>query len=333
MQTTWHVLAPIDLSIEPEGPVEHAMNIARAMDADLTLLYVADPAWRKAPRWPSNAVNQPGDIHRLILPGHPAETISRYAEFINADLLAMTSENYVRWSRFWKHSVTEDVMGRTGRPLCVTDLRSVDTDYRFRSRRILCALSLDGTDDPLILQAEALAQQSGGELILLGVVPANDEGLLLESLPGYDRPLSPNLAVERIRVLGNGISVPYRTSIEIGSAYNCIRDAAQKYRADIVMAARPSPGQRESNYLDMRWLLRRLPCPLVSVTEGVASTRSNTQKQEAAVPEFAHASIGNPWEIVTRDEVAELSLHDARPCYSKNAARLAAGPTHARFVA
>src|SRR6476469_9029691 len=92
MQPAWQVLAPIDLSIEPEGPVEHATNIARAMGADLTLLYVVDRGWCKRPRWPLNALNQAGDIHRLILPGDPARTISRYAEFINANLLAMTSE-------------------------------------------------------------------------------------------------------------------------------------------------------------------------------------------------------------------------------------------------
>ena len=101
----------------------------------------------------------------------------------------MTSEKYEGWTRFWKHSVTGEVMESTRRPVCVTDLRLADTDYRFRSRRILCVLNLDGTDDPLVLQAEALAQRSGGELILLGVVPEIDEGLLLEAIPGLDRPV------------------------------------------------------------------------------------------------------------------------------------------------
>jgi nucleotide-binding universal stress UspA family protein len=289
MQPPWKILAPIDLSIGPEGPIEHATNIARAMAADLTLLYVVDPGWCKRPRWPLNALNQAGDVHRLILPGNPAGTVSRYAEFMNANLLAMTSGNYPRWLRFWKHSVTEDVMGRTRRPVFITDLRSVDADYRFRSRRILCALSLDGTDDSVVLQAQALAQRSGGELILLGVVPRNDEGLLLESLLGYDRPLSASLAVERIQVLGKGISVPYRSSVKVGSPYNCIRDAAREHSADVVVAARPSPGQMESNDLDMRSILRTLPCPLISVTGSLPSVPSIIREREAA-PDFEHAS-------------------------------------------
>ena len=62
-------------------------------------------------------------------------------------------------------------------------------------------LTLDGTDDQLLLHAQALAQRSASDLILLGVVPEVDEGILLETILGFDRPLSPSVALERIRVL------------------------------------------------------------------------------------------------------------------------------------
>jgi nucleotide-binding universal stress UspA family protein len=230
-------------------------------------------------------------VHRLIIPAdNPAETIARYAEFINADLLAMTSETYGRLSRFWKHSVTRDVMRRTERPVCVTDLGSADADYRFRCRKILCMLSLDGTDDQLLLHAQALAQRSASDLILLGVVPEIDEGILLETILGSDRPLSASVALERIRVLGEGISVPYETSVMVGSPYNCIRIAAREHSADVVMAARPSQGWTESNYIDMRSVFRRLPCPLISVTKSSPSARSITREREAAPDFIEHAS-------------------------------------------
>lgn len=284
MQPAWKILAPIDLSINPEGPVEHATNIALATGAELTLLYVVDQRWnrkRSRLRWPSSALKDvliDYAVHRLILPaGNPAETIARYAEFINADLLAMTSENYGRPSRFWKTSVTRDVVRCTRRPVCVTDLRSADADYRFRCRKILCMLSLDGTDDQLLLHAQALAQRSGSDLILLGVVPEIDEGILLETVLGFDHPLSASVAVERIRVLGKEISVPYETSVMIGSPYNCIRMAAREHSADVVMAARPSQGWMESNYLDMRSVWRRLPCPLISVTGSLPSVSAGSR--------------------------------------------------------
>jgi nucleotide-binding universal stress UspA family protein len=295
MQAAWKVVAPIDLSADPEGPVDHAINIASAMRAELSLLYVVDQRWHKRGHrlgWPPNALSkaQAGcDIHRLVLPGNSAETISRYAEFMKADLVAMTSENYGRWTRSWKHSVTGDVMESTRRPVCITDLRSADTAYRFRCRRILCALNLDGTDDPLVLQAEALAQRSEGELILLGVVPEIDEGLLLGAIPGLDRPLSANLAVERVRELGKGISVPCGTSVMIGSPYKCIRVAAREHAADIVMAARPSPGRTESYCLDMRSVVRGLSCPLISVSGSPAAT-CHVENERDAAPALKFAS-------------------------------------------
>ena len=61
MQPAWKVLAPIDLSVDPEGPVDHAINIARAMRAELTLLYVVDQRWYKRARrlgWPLNALSR-----------------------------------------------------------------------------------------------------------------------------------------------------------------------------------------------------------------------------------------------------------------------------------
>jgi nucleotide-binding universal stress UspA family protein len=47
MQPAWKVLAPIDLSVGPEGAVEHAINIAIALGAELTLLHVVDQRWNK----------------------------------------------------------------------------------------------------------------------------------------------------------------------------------------------------------------------------------------------------------------------------------------------
>jgi len=285
MQPVWQVLAPIDLALDSEGAVEHAINICSVVGGELTLLHVSHQSWFQGGGggWPRNAFNEVRtkcDIHRVVLPGSPPETISRYAEFINADLLAMTTERHRRWSHFWRNSVTEDVLGRTLRRVCITDPGLADRDNRFSGRRILCVLSLDGTDDSLLWQAEELAQRSGGELILLGVVPGIDEGLLLETVPGYDRPLSSQLAAERLQAVGKGISVSHKTLIMSGSEYNCIRVAAEEQSADVVMAARPSPGQTESTFLAVRTLLRRLPCPLVSVTGIVPCARSITRAPE-----------------------------------------------------
>jgi hypothetical protein len=149
----------------------------------------------------------------------------------------------------------------------------MDAEYRFHGRRILCVLNLDGTDGSLLRQAEALAQRAGADLVLLGVVPDIDEGILLHTITGFDRPLSEKLAAERIRELGEGVSVPYRTSVMIGSPYNCIHAAAREYSADIVMAMRPSPGRIEWAGLDMQTIFARLQCPFVTIPASSGSKR------------------------------------------------------------
>src|SRR3712207_2520486 len=98
MQPLWTILAPIDLSNDAEIAVEHAINAANAFTAELVLLYVVEPCWsRTAPRpgWPPNArAASHSDVERVVLPGRPATTIARYAEFINADLLLMTTRRH-----------------------------------------------------------------------------------------------------------------------------------------------------------------------------------------------------------------------------------------------
>jgi nucleotide-binding universal stress UspA family protein len=69
MQPAWKILAPIDLSIKPDGPIEHAINIALAMGAELTLLYVVDQrgnSRRARLSWPLNDFE--GRIDRLRCP-------------------------------------------------------------------------------------------------------------------------------------------------------------------------------------------------------------------------------------------------------------------------
>jgi nucleotide-binding universal stress UspA family protein len=250
------ILAPIDFSVDPRAPVEQAINVARAIGADLMLLNVADPRSRGF-GWPQGPFDRtlPGHVDKFIVPGSVPETIASFAEFVDADLVLMISEHYGRWTRFWKWSVTAHVMESTDRPVLVTGL--ADTDSRFHCRRILCALTLDGTDGATVLQAEALARRSGGEPVLLSAVPDVSEGLLYEAIFGADRPLSTCLALDRLREIPRGLSVPYKTSVMIGSPHKCIGLAAQEYAADIVVAARAK--------LDVRALFRGLTCPMLSI--------------------------------------------------------------------
>lgn len=299
MQQPWKVLAPIDLADDPEVAVEHAIHVAIAMDAELTLLYVANQRQHKKDNrigWPQNALTDsrtPRRIRRRVLSGKAAETIVRYAELSDADLVLMTSENFGGWKRFWKHSVTADVMASSRRPVWITDWKSVDDDYHFKSRTILCMLNLDGMDEPVVRHAELLAYRSGGELVLASAVPEGGEHLLHEAIGGLDRPLTTKLALERMGAVGATLSVPYKTYVMTGPLNRCARLAAHRHSTDLVMAPNAAPGNMYDCGLEIRSVLRQLPCPLVSVPHSspVARRLDNTTAEQPVLKNVANLKV------------------------------------------
>jgi len=296
MQQTWKVLAPIDLADDPEAAVEHAIHAANAVDAELTLLYVASqrqPAGDNRLGWPQNALTAgrtPHGIRRRVLPGKPAEMIVRYAELSDADVILMASENCGGWKRFWKHSVTAEVMASSLRPLWIIDWKAVEDDFHFKCRTILCVLNLDGTDKQVVRQAESLALRSGGELILASAVPESGEHLLHEAIGGSNRPLSAQLVLERLGAIGGGLSVPYKTSVMAGSLNRCARLAAHQHSADIVVASSAEPRSMSTNAFDIRSGLRQLPCPVVAVPHNSSAAR---RRQIAIAEEPVLSKVAN----------------------------------------
>ncbi len=279
MQKTWKIFAPIDLADDPEAAAEHAIHAATAMDAELTMLYVANqlqPTGDNRLVWPPNALaagRTPRGIRRRVLPGKPSEMIVRYAELSDADLVLMTSENCGGWKRFWKHSVTAEVMASSSCPVWIIDWKAVDDDYHFKCRTILCMLNLDGADEPVVRHAESLALRSGGELILASAVPESGEHLLHEAIGGSNRPLSAQLALERMGAIGAGLTVPYKTSVMTGSLNRCATLAAHRHSADIVVASSAAPGSMYANGVDIRSVLRQLACPVVSAPRNSCAAR------------------------------------------------------------
>ena len=270
MQPALKLLAPIDLTRDAHAAVQHAIDVASSMSADLTLLYVVDPLRSRPGRpieWPRNAMVEHSGcyIRRAVLSGPVVEMISQYAEDVDADLVILTSR-YGGWTRLWTGSVAADIAASTRGPVSVTSAKALANGRRFRCHRILCVLTLDGSDDPVVLHAEALANRFGGELLLLHVVPELSEALLAYGIAAADdRPLSESVAAQRIRELAAGISCPHSTSIVSGSAYTSISRIARKYGADLAVVGKPSSRCTDGSGLDLRTLLGRLSCPLLSI--------------------------------------------------------------------
>lgn len=292
MRSKWKVLAPVDFTDATEGSVQHAIDVANALAAELVLLHVVDRRWHKLSGrivWPSNAFSAENlglDIRRVVLSGAIPETIARYADFIDANLLLMTSRKRQWWNSFRKRSTTDAVMELSRQPVCVTQAADVDADFRFRSRRILCVVGLDGKDAPVLQRAQQIANRCGAELILLHVVPEISEGLLHYAAAGGGRPLSTQRAKERVRALAVGLSVPVKTSVMTGEPAKCIGLSAREHAADLVIASRAHTTHLEPT-------LSRLDCPLltISLNDGMPQGSSGEDLAVAGTRMAAHAGL------------------------------------------
>ena len=270
MQSVWKILAPVELN-EHTGPgVERAVHVANAAAAELVLLHVLDCRFNREARragWPPQSmgtVDGSTKIQRVVLPGDPAATICHYADFINANMVLMTSSSR-GWTRLWRRSLTAEVLASTHRPVLVTSRKHIHADYPFRCRKILCVLALDGTDDPVIGCATALTARTGAEVGILHVLPEISEGLLSWGIAGSDRPLSEVVAIERIRALGDTLPAAYTTSIVTGPLHSNISAAAKQTAADIVLVGRARPGVWAPGCPDPGAVLTHAICPVLSV--------------------------------------------------------------------
>lgn len=281
MQSAWKILAPVKLN-EHTGPaVEGAVDVANATAAELVLLHVLDRRfYREARRagWPPQSmgtVDGSTNIQRVVLPGDPATKICHYADFINANMVLMTSSSR-GWTRFWRRSLSAEVLDSTHRPVLVTSRKHIHADYRFRCRKILCVLALDGSDDPIIECATALAARTGAEIAFLHVLPETSEGLLSWGLAGSDRPLSRAVAIERIRVLGDTLPVPYTTAIVTGALHKNISAVAKQMAADVVLVGRAMPGAWAPGCPDPGAVLAHATCPVLSVPVSNSPTHAQS---------------------------------------------------------
>ena len=101
------IVAAVDLSCPQAGStVENALTVAARIHGEITLISVINRHhFERGVRhpWPSNAFGKAFpdiDIHRVVLPGPPAQAISAYADQIRADLLIIPAQYHVRrWMR------------------------------------------------------------------------------------------------------------------------------------------------------------------------------------------------------------------------------------------
>jgi nucleotide-binding universal stress UspA family protein len=269
MTSNWKILAPIDLSRPAEEDVKHAVGVATVLGAGLHLLYVTDSECSgDVPQtWPPDSLSGKAleiPVSRVVLQGPVAATIAEYADSIDATLILMTSRRYGRWSRFWRKSVTDEVMRLSRRRVCITN-NGIDTESRSRNYRILCVMGLDNRETALVQHAEDIAARAGAELVLLHVVPEPSEALLYHAVDGGSRPLSRKRAAGDLADIARSLRRPSITSVISGDADKCVGLAAQEHSADLVLLARGRPGLQATYENDLPGISRHLHCPLLTM--------------------------------------------------------------------
>jgi nucleotide-binding universal stress UspA family protein len=257
--------------------------VAAALSADLDLLYVqpAECVVAGQTDWPMSVwrgLERGVRIQPCVRQGRAAAAIAEHADGVDADLVLITSRRYGSWRRFWRKSITDEVMKLSARAVCVTAEINADSDYRFRSRRILCVVGLDGQDNELIREAQDLATRTVSELVLLHVVPEASEALLPYAIERSTRPLSTPRAEREVRDLASRLAAPATTSVMVGDPGRCIAVAARNHNADLVLVSRH--GGSLTAYGDhLETVLPRLHCPLLTVPVPVHARRRSRRDQ------------------------------------------------------
>ena len=98
------VLLPIDVARDSRPQIRYGREIAASMNAELFLLHVAGSGPggrppRRSAEWAPDDETRTFAAH-TVLHGEPSETIVRYADFIDADLILMPTRGRGLLTRF-----------------------------------------------------------------------------------------------------------------------------------------------------------------------------------------------------------------------------------------
>jgi nucleotide-binding universal stress UspA family protein len=265
------VLLPLDFCRDFQDYVRYGMEFAASMTAELYLLHVARSSRRShQPRW-SAECDVDDDTRRfvsqaVIRRGSPAETIARYANSIDADLILMPTRGRGLMAQLLFGSTTMDVLRMANRPLWVAKPQSITAEKPVRCKRILCGVELGSQGESVLRYASRLARACGGELLIVHAVPEISEAMLM--VYGLDDSgeieLLPKAAHRRLTSMTATIDVPYQVEARIGDVAAILRKFAKLWRADVVVVGR---GRRTGLWqlgANIGDIIARSPTPVIT---------------------------------------------------------------------
>jgi nucleotide-binding universal stress UspA family protein len=185
------ILCPIDFSETSVHAVEHAVALARWLDARLIALHVYAPIFAPIPSLPDVSDRVPdAEIHAArdrtctfvkaaggsgltvdvqVEVGHPAPTILARASALPADLIVMGTHGASGIERLIIGSVAEKVLRRASCPVLTVPPR-VRSTSRIPFARVMCAVDFSEWSSAAVELAGRLATAAGAELDLVHVI-------------------------------------------------------------------------------------------------------------------------------------------------------------------
>lgn len=247
--------------------MHYGAGIAAAADAEVSVLHVAKPGIDGEQReWPGGRgtvrSGRASRAHRLVLPGKRAETIVKYADDIDADVILMPACKRGLFGQLLFGSTSMDVVRGTNRPVWIA---KPPLEAKFHGGRILCWVKLGAEGQSLIRYAARWASVLQGKLLLVHAVPLISEAMLASY--GFEDwgeiELMPKAAHRRVMCMAEGIDVPYEVEVVTGDVRGNVRKAADRWRADLVIAGRSRRGVGGK----AGEIIARSPCPVISYCE------------------------------------------------------------------
>jgi nucleotide-binding universal stress UspA family protein len=290
MITFSNILFPVDLSPQSRAAVPFVRAMAKRFHAPVTALHVLEipPPWFGPPelipfeafvdtprlledrRHTLSAFLADGfigvAIEGCVQQGDPAAVITRIAHQKHSSLVMMPTHGYGVIRSLLLGSVTAKVLHDAECPVWTAGrLDAMKTDPEQPWREILCAISADARDVPLLRWAAQFAEEQSAPLRLVhGVGGFEPEPKYAEEDPLRDFLFG--VAEERIAKLQKEAGTNLEVSMEAGSAARVVREIALQRHADLLIVGRgliqkPLGRLRSNDYA----IIRDAPCPVISI--------------------------------------------------------------------
>lgn len=283
------ILFPVDLSPQSRRAASFVQAMAKRFHSEVTALHVVEipPAWYGPPELVAfealvdssrilddrrNALNTfiaeslaGVSVHGCVQQGDPAGIITRVAHQKRSSLIMMPTHGYGPFRSLLLGSVTAKVLHDAECPVwTVAHAEKMRANPDQSGQEILCAVSADLRDLPLLRWASQFAAEQDAQLRLVHAVVG------FEQQPdGQEDPLRDFLfgvAQERIAKLQADAGTNLELSIETGTPGQVVCEVASERRASLVLVGqgviqKPLGRLRSSAYA----IVRDAPCPVISI--------------------------------------------------------------------